>query len=99
MDVYQYYLASDAGNRQVWNNFWYMEYGGRVGQEGAFAAIRDRAMDFVIIDDYYLPGIRERVNPILRDAGYVVGWQDEQKLRTGDTILVQVFIPSKKGAR
>ena len=97
MDVYQYYFDSEIDNRQVWNNFWYMEYGGISGQEGALAAIRDGALDFVIIDDYYFPGIRERVTPILSEAGYVVGWEENQKLHTGETILLQVFIPSDGG--
>jgi 4-amino-4-deoxy-L-arabinose transferase-like glycosyltransferase len=98
MDIYEYYFASEIDNRQVWNNFWYMEYGGKSGQEGALAAIHDRAFDFIIVEDYYFPGIRERINPILSEAGYVVGWQEEQKLRAGDTILLQVFIPSDGGS-
>lgn len=99
MDVYEYYFASEKANGQVWNNFWYMEYGGVSGQEGALAAIRDGALDFIILDDYYFPGIRERVNPILAEAGYVLGWQEEQRLRTGETILLQVFIPGDGGAQ
>ena len=94
MDIYEYYFASEIDNHQVWNNFWYMEYGGVSGQEGALAAIRNRALDFIIVDDYYFPGIRERTRPLLAKAGYIVGWQEIQKLRTGETILLQVFIPS-----
>jgi len=99
MDVYQYYFEPALGSHQVWNSFWYMEYRGISGQEGALAAVRDRAVDFVIIDDYYIPGIRERLNPILLDAGYVVGWQEVQNLRSGDTILVQVFVPGDGESR
>jgi len=99
MDVYQYYLESASGNGQVWNNFWYMDYEGHSGPEGAIAAIRDQAVDFVVIDDYYIPGIRERLNPVLLEAGYVVGWQEVQRLRSGDTILVQVFVPSEGGGK
>jgi hypothetical protein len=73
-----------------------MEYGGLSGQEGVLAAIRDGAFDFVIVDDYYFPGIRERVTPVLAEAGYILGWQEEQRLRTGETILSQVFIPSEE---
>jgi 4-amino-4-deoxy-L-arabinose transferase-like glycosyltransferase len=98
-DIYEYYFSSEINNPQVWNNFWYMEYGGISGQEGALAAIRDHALDFIIIDDYYFPGIRERINPLLAEAGYVVGWQEEQKLRAGDTILLQVFIPGDGGSQ
>lgn len=93
MDIYEYYFAFGVDDRAVWNSFWYMEYGGASGQEGALNAIRDRALDFIIIDDYYFPGIRERVAPLLAEAGYVVGWQEEQELRTGEKILLQVFIP------
>lgn len=99
MDVYQYYFEPELEHHPVWNNFWYMDYGGSSGSQGAIAAIRDHAVDFVIIDDYYIPGIRERLNPILLDAGYVVGWQEVQKLRTGDTILVQVFVRDNGGAQ
>jgi 4-amino-4-deoxy-L-arabinose transferase-like glycosyltransferase len=98
-DIYEYYFASEIDNPQVWNNFWYMEYGGVSGQDGALAAIQDHALDFIIVDDYYFPGIRERINPLLAEAGYVVGWQEEQKLRSGDTILLQVFIPSDGGSQ
>lgn len=92
MDVYEYYFLPEIRDGRVWNNFWHMEYAGLSGQEGALAAIRDRALDYVIIDDYYFPGIRERVSPMLAEAGYVIGWQEVQQLHTGDTILVQVFI-------
>jgi len=92
MDVYEYYFSPEISDSRVWNNFWNMEYGDLAGQEGALAAIRDRALDFVIIDDFYFPGIRKRANPVLVEAGYVVGWEEIQKLRTGDTILLQAFI-------
>lgn len=99
MDIYEYYFDFGMNDRWVWNSFWYMEYGGMSGQQGALAAIRDRALDFIIIDDYYFPGIRERINPLLAESGYVVGWQEQQKLRTGETILLQVFIPSNGGSK
>jgi 4-amino-4-deoxy-L-arabinose transferase-like glycosyltransferase len=92
MDVYEYYFAPEISDSRVWNNFWNMEHDGLSGQEGALAAISDRALDFVIIDDYYVPGIRERATPVLVEAGYIVGWQETQILRTGDTIWLQVFI-------
>jgi len=99
MDVYQYYFEPELGSNQVWHNFWYMDYAGDSGPEGAIAAIHDHAVDFVIIDDYYIPGIREQLSPLLLDSGYVVGWQDVQKLRTGDTILVQVFVLGNGGTQ
>lgn len=99
MDVYKYYFAAEIDKGQEWNNFWYMDYDGISGQEGALAAIRDGALDFIIIDDYYFPGIRERITPILTEGGYVLGWQEEQILRTGETILLQVFIPIEDGAQ
>ena len=92
MDIYEYYFDFGVTDREVWNSFWYMEYGGLSGQEGALAAIRDHALDFVIVDNYYYPGIRERVDPILAEAGYIVGWQEEQILRSGETVLLQVFV-------
>lgn len=92
MDIYEYYFASQINNRAVWNNFWYMEYEGLNGQEGALAAISDQDPDFIIIDDYYFPGIRERVAPLLTEAGYVVGWEENQELHTGETILLQVYV-------
>lgn len=99
MYIYEYYFASEIAKGQVWNNFWYMEYGGLSGPEGALAAIEDRVPDFVIIDDYYFPGIRERITPLLAEAGYVLGWQEEQILQTGETILLQVFILGDGGSQ
>lgn len=96
MDIYEYYFDFGADDREVWNNFWYMDYGGVSGQEGALAAIRDRAPDFVIVEDYYLAGIRERVTPLLIESGYVVGWEEKQELRSGGTIILQVFIKGKE---
>jgi hypothetical protein len=96
MDIYEYYFDFGADDRQVWNNFWYMDYGGISGQEGALAAIRDHVLDFVIVEDYYLAGIRERVIPILKESGYVVGWEEKQELRSGGTIILQVFIKGKE---
>lgn len=92
MDVYEYYFAPEINDSRVWNNFWNMEYDGLSGQEGALAAISDHALNFVIINDYYFPGIREHATPVLVEAGYIVGWQETQILRTGDTIWLQVFI-------
>jgi len=95
MDVYEYYFDSDISNRRVWNSFWYMEHEGLTGHEGALAAIRDGAPDFIIVNDYYFPGIRRQIDSLLADAGYVVGWQEAQQLRAGDTILLQIFIRSE----
>lgn len=99
MDVYEYYFDFGTNDRPVWNSFWYMEYGGVSGQEGALAAIRGRALDFIIIEDYYFPGIRERISPLLAESGYVLGWQEQQELRTGEKILLQIFILSDGGAQ
>ena len=97
MDVYEYYFDTDISNRRVWNSFWHTEHEGLTGQEGALAAIRDRTPDFIIVNDYYFPGIRRQIDPLLADAGYVVGWQEAQQLRAGDTILLQIFIRSEGG--
>lgn len=99
MDVYEYYFAPEIDNRQVWNNFWYMEYGAVSGQEGALAAIRDRAFDFIIVNNYYFPGIRERIGPLLAEADYMVGWQEIQRLRDGGTVLLQIFIRDEDGSQ
>ena len=92
MDIYEYYFASEDDDQPLWDNFWYMEYKGAMGQEAIHAAILDQAFDFIIIEDYYLPGIRKRIDPVLVDSGYIVGWQDTQNLRTGETILLQIFV-------
>lgn len=99
MDVYEYYFALAKSSQPVWNNFWYMDYGGESGQAGTLAAIHARAFDFIIIDDYYFPGIREQITPLLSESGYVVGWEDEQKLRSDDKILLQVYIRSDGGSQ
>jgi hypothetical protein len=88
MDIYEYYLTSGKDNTKAWNNFSSMDY------DAILAALHNHAFDFIIIDDYYSPGIRERMNPVLAESGYAVSWQEAQKLRSGDTILLQVFIPN-----
>ena len=99
MDIYEYYLDSGRDVHPAWDNFWYMDYGGVSGQEGVLAAIHDRAFDYIIIEDYYFPGLRERVNSLLAETGYVSSWQETQTLRSGDTILLQIFTQRNDGLR
>jgi hypothetical protein len=91
MDIYEYYLGSEEKVQPEWNNFWYVEHAGLDGTEGALAAIRDRVFDYIIIEDYYIPGIREQVSPLLANAGYILTWQETQTLRSGDIILMQIY--------
>ena len=99
MDIYEYYLGSEEKVQPVWNNFWYVEHGGETGQAGAFAAIHDRVFDYVIVEDYYIPGLRGQVTPVLTEAGYAPTWQESQTLRSGDTILLQIFTLGNGGIK
>ena len=95
MDIYEYYFDFGTQDRSVWHNVWYMEYGDFYGREAMHAAVRDHYFDFVVIENYYAPDIRELLDPTLVEAGYEVSFQEAQELRAGHTILLQVYTVPK----
>jgi len=92
--IYEYYFDFGPAHRSVWQDTWYMEYNGRQGPEAMAAAIMDRWFDFVVLDDYYTPGMRQTLEPALSEAGYIVGYEETQSLGTGQNILIRVYVLS-----
>lgn len=93
--IYEYYFDFGPAHRAVWQDTWYMEYGGQQGSEAMASAILDRRFDFVVLDDYYTPGMRQKLEPALTKAGYTIGYEETQRLGTGSNILIQVYIQAK----
>jgi 4-amino-4-deoxy-L-arabinose transferase-like glycosyltransferase len=98
--IYEYYSDLDVKDRaDRWNSTWYMEYDGRQGVDAMRAAISDHWFDFVILDDYYDPGIVENLEGVLTTAGYLIGYEESQALSTGKDIHLRVYIlPEHTGA-
>jgi hypothetical protein len=94
--IYDYYFDFGPANRTVWQDTWYIEYGSDVGTAAMAAAIRDHWFDFVVLDDYYTPGIRQALEPTLKQAGYVLGYQATQKLGSGQDVMIQVYLSSRE---
>jgi 4-amino-4-deoxy-L-arabinose transferase-like glycosyltransferase len=88
--VYQYYLGRGA-TADAWQDTWYVEYGELRGEAALLAAVRDGWFDTVILDDFYTPGLRARLEPALRDAGYRITYEEAQNLSTGDVIVIRVY--------
>jgi 4-amino-4-deoxy-L-arabinose transferase-like glycosyltransferase len=91
MDVYEYYFDFGTADRAVWHNVWYMEYEDLTGQEAVLAAVGDGYFDFIVLEDYYAPGIRQLLDPLLVEAGYVLDFEEVQKMAAGERVLIQIF--------
>jgi hypothetical protein len=103
MDVFEYYFDFGTNDRLIWSSFWYGYYEEPAdvgeepklikGPEAVELGIRNRYYDFVILDDYYAPGSRQTLTPLLAEAGYQVTFSEEQQMPDGSTVLLQVFEP------
>lgn len=101
--IFEYYHNMDTSDRLIWSSAWYgyyqvSEIPGREteileGPEVIELGIQNQFYDFVIVDDYYAPGTRQRLDPVLAEAGYQVTYDEEQMLPDGEIILLQVFEP------
>ncbi len=91
--IYAYYFNFGSENRAVWQDTWFMDYAGKQGWEAMSAAVQDSQFDFVILDDYYTPGLRDYLEPFLFAAGYAVDYTETQFLSSGEEILVTVYTP------
>jgi hypothetical protein len=89
--IYEYYFDFGPAYHSVWQDTWFMAYDGLDGTSAMAAAIQDRWFDYVVLDDYYTPGMRQMLAPALSEAGYVIGYEETQKLGTGQNILIQVY--------
>jgi hypothetical protein len=56
-------------------------------------AILERAVDYVVLDDYYTPEMNQVLEPVLEAAGYWQDFQQTVELGNGDPIRVRVFLP------
>jgi hypothetical protein len=90
--IYEYYFDFGLKDRDTWNNTWYMEYKGRQGTEAMTAAITDREFDFVVLDGYYNPGSTQDLELASIMAGYTLGYEESQKLSSGDNIHLRVYV-------
>ncbi len=92
--TYEYYFDFDIyTSRKIWYNTWWMLYKGLEGEAAMKAAIIDRALDFVILDNYYTPAINPILEPVLEAAGYTVDYEEETALPNGDPIFIRIYVP------
>jgi hypothetical protein len=106
MDVFEYYFDFGTDDRLIWSSLWYAYYEEPAdvgeepklikGPEAVELGIRNRYYDFVILDDYYAPGSRQTLTPVLTEAGYEVTFSEEQTMPDGSTVLLQVFEPGDR---
>lgn len=98
--IYEYAFDFNIwSNRNIWYSTWYMKYKDIEGVEAMKLAIADRAVDYVILDDYYTPEMNAVLEPLLEAAGYRLDWQEALELGSGDTIRVRIFIPPTEGVQ
>jgi 4-amino-4-deoxy-L-arabinose transferase-like glycosyltransferase len=93
--IYEYYFDFGAANHSMWQDTWFMQYGNLQGTAAMEAAIRDRWFDFVVLDDYYTPGIRQQLEPVLLSNGYSIGFEESEPLGSGDRILSRIYVRSR----
>jgi len=104
--IYEYYFKLEPNSPVDWSSSWYGYYqesddsnnGENIteGPEVIIPGVQNQHYDFVILDDYYAPGIRQVLNRVLAEADYKVTYEEEQFLPDGNVILLQVFEPRKK---
>ncbi len=90
--IYEYYFDFGVYDRDTWHNTWYLDYKGLQGVQAMIAAIRDHAFDFVVLDGYYNPGVTQDLETALIAAGYNQGYEESQKLGSGENIHLQVYV-------
>lgn len=93
--IYEYYFNFDVPSRTTWQDTWYMEYGDLQGIPAMTAAIRDRWFNYVVLDDYYTPGVRQQLEPLLLSNGYTIGFEESEPLGSGGSILSRVYVRNK----
>ncbi len=92
--TYEYYFDFDIyTSRKIWYNTWWMLYKGLEGEAAMKAAIIDRALDFVILDNYYTPAINAVLEPVLEAAGYTIGYEENTALPNGAPIFIRIYVP------
>ncbi len=89
--IYEYYLNPGPQYRDMWTSTWYVRYGDRAGIEAMEAAIADRYYQAVILDSYYTPEYRTRLETALAAAGYRPGYTETQPLSLGFAARLAVY--------
>ena len=93
--IYDYYFDFPTSDRNVWQDTWYMEYNGLQGVAAMDAAIRDGWFDYVVFDDYYTPGLRATLEPVLLSNGYTVGFEESKLLGVSGQVLSRIYVRTK----
>lgn len=89
--IYDYYLGFGPQYATAWTNTWYAEYGGRTGVEAMEAAIADHVYRFVVLDGFYTPELRDRLEVALAAAGYSLDYEETQQLSRGFDVRIAVY--------
>ncbi len=96
--VYETYLFPDQPDPNGWRDTWGFDYNGVWGEEGMLMAVQDCALDAVILDDFYTPQTTTLLIPVLESAGYVLDFEDEQRLSAGYSNHLSIYVPGATGA-
>lgn len=89
--IYDYYFDFGPQHTSMWTSTWYASYGGLEGVAAMEAAIADRAYRFVVLDGFYTPELRVRLEAALAAAGYRVGYQERQEVSLGFPVQLVVY--------
>ncbi len=95
---YVYYLRSELRQPEAVSNTYGMQYRDLTGAEAMLAAIRDHYFDFVVLDDNFTPALNGRLENALAEAGYAIGFQEQQTLTIGNR-LIRIYEPSAVDGR
>lgn len=104
---YEYYFNFGLEHHGVWQSTWNFQYKGQQwlysqGQQDESSvptlmlqAINNRALDFVVLDDYFPPDFSTALAPYLHRAGYKLGYEDTQILSNGEEVHLRVYLSPK----
>ena len=92
--IYEYYFNFGMKDCQVWSNTWSMEYKALFGLDAMQTAIRDCALDFIVLDGYYTPDVNAILQPVIATSEYTLAFDTVDQISSGDIIHTQVFVPS-----
>ncbi len=89
--IYDYYFAFGSQHTTMWSNTWYVRYNELEDAAAMEAAIADHVYRFVVLDGYYTPELRDRLEAALLSAGYTLEYDEPQTLSTGMALRLQVY--------
>ena len=94
--IFSYYNHDTVNPKTQWQDTWFLSYKGLDGTPAMQQAIRDGWFDVVFLNDYYTPGLRATLQPVLEQSGYRLGLQTSETLSDGDIIQNDVYVRSSK---